>query len=177
MGGAELGAQRYPGGITSSACWPGPSPTGPWSPSSPPPARAPACCPLHPPVAAGGSDPHGPRPCPEDPTPREVVGRGTPEGFRQHLGPPETGSGAPGGPSGPRDPGAGGGTPRTCLTAPSLPPPAGKEALTTWEGSRPPLHGNLGSSPPPALSSPNTLSSPPAYNIPGAPPSLLRPSS
>ena len=71
----------------------------------------------------------------------------------------------------------GGGNPRTCLTAPSLPPPAAEEALTTREGSRPPLHGNLGSSPPPALSSPNTLSSPPACKIPRAPASLLRPSS
>ena len=38
-------------------------PPEPWSPSSPPPARLPACCPLHPPMAAGGSDPHGPHPC------------------------------------------------------------------------------------------------------------------
>ena len=35
----------------------------PWSPSSASPARAPAHCPLHPPMAAGGSDQHGPHAC------------------------------------------------------------------------------------------------------------------
>lgn len=141
-------------------------PPEPWSPSSPPPARPPARFPLHPPMAAGGSGPHGPHPCSMTDPWRSDGQRGPPEGFRQHLRPPDTGPGAAGGASGSRY--AGGAAPPGPASRP-FPPP------TPLRPSPPGAWGS-GQQPTPSSQLPQDTEQPSRCKVPRAPPLLLGPS-
>lgn len=172
-----LGARRCPGGITSPAHWPGPSPAGPWSPSSPPPARAPACCPLHPPMAAGGSDLPGPCPLLHDRPLEEQWTDGNSEGFRQHLGPPETGSGAQGGASRPRDRGGGGRHPWALPHRPFPPSTRRRGGPHHLGGVQTTSSRESGQQPSPSSQLPQHTEYSSRLQTPHAPASLLRASS